>query len=86
MATVPSLRGLLGGDGVDVGGAGDPDDLGRAAGGDGEGAGAADVEVDVRGVEGERDLGVLARGDRLLADGPGAGQGEGVQRAGWRAP
>ena len=85
MVTVPSRGGLLGGDGVDVGGAGDVDDLARAAGGDGEGAGAADVEVDVGGVERELDPGALARGDRLLADGPGAGQAEGVRRERWRA-
>src|SRR6478752_1310377 len=76
------LGGVPGGDGVDVGGAGDADDLAGAAGRDSERAGAADVEVDVRGVEAERDPGALARGDRLLADGPGAGEGEGVRGEG----
>src|SRR6185312_16913716 len=73
---------MLGGDSVDVRGAGDADDLARAVGRDGERAGASDVEVDLRGVEGERDPGALACGDRLLADGPGAGEGEGVRGEG----
>src|SRR5262249_44239509 len=68
------LRGGFRGDRVDVGRAGDLDDLGGPAGGDGERPGAAHVEVDVRRLEGELDPGALAGRDRLLAHVPVAGQ------------